>query len=752
MLHNTISYLCKHFHTCQVTGDAWMQINPDTMDSWLRFEKRLKHFAKLYNTLKMKGYKESDFATFISEVPLWDGNPNLDRAVCDTENYCIALNNDLNQLKRMTNDARAKELTACIDELSRFVAEERTRSVIPRIIIKAVLASCVPIENGDNELQWGPDTPIDCLFYLVRGGVKSFTTPSDSNDFFFHSGLSSTFKDIVADLLDAGFDPNYRDETGKTALHFAIFHNLPSLATALIENPKMPLDLLDMGEATALQYAIVRKQKKVIKALLDSSRPINLDQRALKRSFWGTSSMSTIELAEEKELWKFVERFRLHQNGISKTVRPSVAQSEPNLPKKRHIAKVVLEKPNEEIAVEHQLSKANCSQEELYHIVSQLVALEKQREREIACLKEKINELSEEVSDLKEEVNVLTLIKAIPIQFEKALKNAALSHAQLIYYKGLSKQFRLIFQDMNQSILSNPNIKTLLDKKALAGDTNFRQHRRYEISNSLTGTLQKTSKVFKNTSYALAELVGADAVLELGRTFILTRAVIGIFNLGFTRQQNSSAQAATQDVQDWFGTSETEELDYYANYLALEMAIHMKEILELTTDAGRNDLIHCGANRLAACLLSKAFKPEDSLATVCEILCTTPIKQDRFLLFPHCKTIELNEKVINARFTCTEKTFPVKVNENIVFEGYATFLAYYKTCGLTPKNGAGSVVVAPPSDNIVSIAKYNAPKQQDNIIIKPRKTKTMGSRFFAANQIEIELDDMTSPARAPSNE
>jgi len=74
--------------------------------------------------------------------------------------------------------------------------------------------------------------------------------------------------ELIQTLLNAGADPNERNQNGATALMMAAEHNHISLVRVLLHNPKTQVNVKDSLSRDALSYSAARGNLEVFALLL----------------------------------------------------------------------------------------------------------------------------------------------------------------------------------------------------------------------------------------------------------------------------------------------------------------------------------------------------------------------------------------------------------------------------------------------------------------------------------------------------
>ena len=110
--------------------------------------------------------------------------------------------------------------------------------------------------------------------------------------------------DIVAALLEAGADPKARDKDGDTPLHYAAYHGQPDAITALLEAGADPKARGEYGN-TPLHWATGQGNVDAITALLEAGADLEARDKDGKTPFDLVSS--------ESRLIRTPAYWRLHQ-------------------------------------------------------------------------------------------------------------------------------------------------------------------------------------------------------------------------------------------------------------------------------------------------------------------------------------------------------------------------------------------------------------------------------------------------------
>jgi len=105
---------------------------------------------------------------------------------------------------------------------------------------------------------------------------------NDGNNIFLHSITDESFFKLSEKIIEQveGFDINFQNKTGVSALHFAVKYKNMKLIELLLKNKKINVNLKDINEDTPLSIALLLFDKKVeediIIKLLDAGADINI--------------------------------------------------------------------------------------------------------------------------------------------------------------------------------------------------------------------------------------------------------------------------------------------------------------------------------------------------------------------------------------------------------------------------------------------------------------------------------------------
>ncbi len=124
-----------------------------------------------------------------------------------------------------------------------------------------------------------PDGQMDAMFAAEKGLVRLFDLSVDAgvelglrneNDgSLLHSASQGGSADIVARLLEEGFDPNEQDRYGRTPLHYAAEMGREDVAQILLENGA-ELDARSLGGETAYNTAVWVEREEMARFLADA--------------------------------------------------------------------------------------------------------------------------------------------------------------------------------------------------------------------------------------------------------------------------------------------------------------------------------------------------------------------------------------------------------------------------------------------------------------------------------------------------
>ncbi|MGJ3704946.1 ankyrin repeat domain-containing protein [Variovorax sp. AFSI2.2] len=79
----------------------------------------------------------------------------------------------------------------------------------------------------------------------------------------------------VRTLLNRGFDPNTRDESGQTGLIIALREPSPKVAQVLLESPQTDVDIANAKDETPLMLAAIKGQQDLVTQLLKRDAAVN---------------------------------------------------------------------------------------------------------------------------------------------------------------------------------------------------------------------------------------------------------------------------------------------------------------------------------------------------------------------------------------------------------------------------------------------------------------------------------------------
>ena len=105
---------------------------------------------------------------------------------------------------------------------------------------------------------------------------------NDGNNIFLHSITDDSFLKLTEKLMEQveGFDINFQNKTGVSALHFAVRYKNMNLIELLLKNKKINVNLKDINGDTPLSIALLlfdkRIEEYIIIKLLDAGADINI--------------------------------------------------------------------------------------------------------------------------------------------------------------------------------------------------------------------------------------------------------------------------------------------------------------------------------------------------------------------------------------------------------------------------------------------------------------------------------------------
>lgn len=111
------------------------------------------------------------------------------------------------------------------------------------------------------------------LVYLLLAAQVSFAQAGSYEDFF--SAIRRDDAATVQALVQRGFDPNTPNETGVSALHWALQSESFKAATALAQAPGLAADKDNEHGETPLMMAALKGQKAIVVTLLARGARVN---------------------------------------------------------------------------------------------------------------------------------------------------------------------------------------------------------------------------------------------------------------------------------------------------------------------------------------------------------------------------------------------------------------------------------------------------------------------------------------------
>jgi hypothetical protein len=109
------------------------------------------------------------------------------------------------------------------------------------------------------------------IYSLIAVGVSSFA--GSFEDFFIAVRNDNAHK--VFELLQRGFDPNTRDETGQTGLVMAMQESSLKAADVLLSHPAIEIDALNQAGESALMMAAIKGEAAGARLLLGHGAKVN---------------------------------------------------------------------------------------------------------------------------------------------------------------------------------------------------------------------------------------------------------------------------------------------------------------------------------------------------------------------------------------------------------------------------------------------------------------------------------------------
>ena len=106
-------------------------------------------------------------------------------------------------------------------------------------------------------------------------------------------------EECVKIIKTENFKPNFKDENGKTVLHWAIEKNFLEIITLLVNNPKTKLEIEDEEGLTPLDYAIKSNNTKLALSFINQrSRPIARRYIQVANNLHEAAKMGNIEVVK----------------------------------------------------------------------------------------------------------------------------------------------------------------------------------------------------------------------------------------------------------------------------------------------------------------------------------------------------------------------------------------------------------------------------------------------------------------------
>ncbi|WP_431131406.1 ankyrin repeat domain-containing protein [Variovorax paradoxus] len=111
------------------------------------------------------------------------------------------------------------------------------------------------------------------LIYLAVAAA-TFTASAGSFEDFFRAVRGDNASGVRT-LLNRGFDPNTRDESGQTGLIIALREPSPKVAQVLLESPQTDVDIANAKDETPLMLAAIKGQQDLVTQLLKRDAAVN---------------------------------------------------------------------------------------------------------------------------------------------------------------------------------------------------------------------------------------------------------------------------------------------------------------------------------------------------------------------------------------------------------------------------------------------------------------------------------------------
>jgi hypothetical protein len=113
------------------------------------------------------------------------------------------------------------------------------------------------------------------IAYLAIAVGVSASVAGPREDFFHAVEVDAS--NVVAKLLEQGFDPNTRDAKGQNALFLALRGESRQVAETLLKHPRLDVDAVNELGETPLMMAALRGDLELAQRLLDRGSKVNRD-------------------------------------------------------------------------------------------------------------------------------------------------------------------------------------------------------------------------------------------------------------------------------------------------------------------------------------------------------------------------------------------------------------------------------------------------------------------------------------------
>ncbi len=619
--------------------------------NWTRFEKRLKHFFKIYHALNSDDMNRKLIQQLKNEIP--------DSSKGSKERYTTKIVDFLDTLRGIFGEKQIiKKFT---EKFEKDLNSAMQGDSIPMhlLMLKTIIA-----------------TPEDCLVYvfrLMRGGITTFTPPQG---FLKEEVMTVDFSKILSELMTIGFDPNYCDADNRTALHGAIMKQNEDAAVALIENTVCNLNTADKFGRTPLIYAAEFGLLKVVKALLRSDRKIAFDAKTL-------DGKKALDIAQDKGFEDIIKELFNHKDGISKTVKRNFFQNLKVEDKVEYLDLKDSVKEKEEKEIENIAAKADVKIESTVEL--QCKEIKSIIDTETSVLKQNYNELKQNYNEIKEDVAELQEILQEPIAFHHEYKNAKLTYRQKMFYDLLHSNFSRLFKDLQTSPLRALDSTPVLGVESIKNKSTKKEN----IKSDVMDKLDKGSKTTDKADRILDSLFQSEDLhlfLEDASKFlVVTHVITSLVSNRLKKRRETHAKISTGKALDWFGKHSPQTIDFFVQYLALELTKHLGQTLELIKFIDYEAFALCTVRRLASFIFTESFTYDDEIPDICKKICNFHAEQDKFFLnlIPCVKVIQLDSNSMKAKFTQGKaKEMPIDIDENILQQGYEACKKHFEELGL----------------------------------------------------------------------